>query len=39
MDPTTRRANKPAAMVQMNGTEFTCLATAGLPELRAGSAG
>ena len=25
MDPATRRANKPAAMVQMDGTEFTCL--------------
>ena len=25
MDPTTRRADKPAALIQMDGTEFTCL--------------
>jgi branched-chain amino acid transport system substrate-binding protein len=25
MDPETRRANKPAALIQMDGTEFTCL--------------
>lgn len=25
MDPTTRRVNKPAAIVQMKGTTFTCL--------------
>ena len=25
MDPTTRRVNKPAAIVQMDGTTFTCL--------------
>ncbi len=25
MDPATRRANKPAALVQMDGDEFTCL--------------
>ncbi len=29
MDPETRRANKPAALIQMDGTEFTCL---GQPE-------
>jgi branched-chain amino acid transport system substrate-binding protein len=25
MDPETRRADKPAALIQMDGTEFTCL--------------
>jgi len=25
MDPATRRADKPAALIQMDGTEFTCL--------------
>ena len=25
MDPTTRRANKPASLIQMHGTTFTCL--------------
>ena len=36
MDPETRRADKPAALIQMDGTEFTCLEPAGLPGLRAG---
>jgi branched-chain amino acid transport system substrate-binding protein len=31
MDPTTRRANKPAALIQMKGTEFTCLGQPAFP--------
>jgi branched-chain amino acid transport system substrate-binding protein len=31
MDPETRRANKPAALIQMKGTEFTCLGQPGFP--------
>ena len=31
MDPTTRRADKPAALIQMDGTEFTCLEQPGFP--------
>lgn len=31
MDPTTRRVNKPAAVVQVNGSAFTCLPPPGLP--------
>jgi branched-chain amino acid transport system substrate-binding protein len=31
MDPETRRANKPAALIQMEGTEFTCLGQPGFP--------
>jgi len=31
MDPATRRANKPAALVQMDGTEFTCLEQPAFP--------
>jgi branched-chain amino acid transport system substrate-binding protein len=31
MDPATRRANKPAALIQMDGTEFTCLGKPGFP--------
>jgi len=32
MDPATRRANKPAALVQMDGTEFTCLGQPDFPD-------
>jgi branched-chain amino acid transport system substrate-binding protein len=32
MDPETRRANKPAALVQMHGTEFTCLGQQSFPD-------
>ena len=32
MDPATRRANKPAALVQMDGGEFTCLEQPDFPE-------
>ena len=32
MDPETRRANKPAALVQMDGTEFTCLGQPDFPD-------
>ena len=32
MDPATRRANKPAALVQMDGTEFTCLGQQAFPD-------
>ena len=32
MDPATRRANKPAALVQMDGDEFTCLEQPDFPE-------
>jgi branched-chain amino acid transport system substrate-binding protein len=32
MDPETRRANKPAALVQMDGTEFTCLEQPDFPD-------
>jgi branched-chain amino acid transport system substrate-binding protein len=32
MDPETRRANKPAALVQMDGTNFTCLEQPDFPE-------
>jgi branched-chain amino acid transport system substrate-binding protein len=32
MDPETRRANKPAALVQMDGTEFTCLGAQDFPD-------
>lgn len=32
MDPATRRANKPAALVQMDGAEFTCLEQPNFPE-------
>ena len=31
MDPETRRANKPAALIQMDGTEFTCLGQPDFP--------
>jgi len=31
MDPETRRANKPAALIQMDGTNFTCLEQPGFP--------
>jgi branched-chain amino acid transport system substrate-binding protein len=31
MDPETRRAEKPAALLQMDGTEFTCLEQPGFP--------
>jgi branched-chain amino acid transport system substrate-binding protein len=31
MDPATRRANKPAALIQMDGTEFTCLGQPDFP--------
>jgi branched-chain amino acid transport system substrate-binding protein len=32
MDPETRRANKPAALIQMDGTNFTCLGQPSFPE-------
>ncbi len=32
MDPATRRANKPAALVQMDGDEFTCLEQPDFPD-------
>jgi branched-chain amino acid transport system substrate-binding protein len=32
MDPATRRADKPAALVQMDGAEFTCLEQPNFPE-------
>ena len=32
MDPETRRADKPAALVQMDGTEFTCLEQPDFPD-------
>ena len=32
MDPETRRAEKPAALLQMDGTAFTCLEQPGFPE-------
>jgi hypothetical protein len=32
MDPETRRANKPAALIQMDGTTFTCLEQPEFPE-------
>jgi branched-chain amino acid transport system substrate-binding protein len=31
MDPDTRRADKPAALIQMKGTEFTCLGQPAFP--------
>lgn len=31
MDPETRRANKPAALIQMDGTTFTCLGQPDFP--------
>ncbi|MEX0985793.1 MAG: ABC transporter substrate-binding protein [Actinomycetota bacterium] len=31
MDPETRRADKPAALIQMDGTAFTCLEQPGFP--------
>jgi branched-chain amino acid transport system substrate-binding protein len=31
MDPATRRANKPAALIQMDGTNFTCLGQPDFP--------
>ena len=31
MDPETRRADKPAALIQMDGTEFTCLGQPDFP--------
>jgi branched-chain amino acid transport system substrate-binding protein len=31
MDPDTRRANKPAALIQMKGTEFSCLGQPDFP--------
>ncbi len=31
MDPATRRADKPAALIQMDGSEFTCLEQPGFP--------
>ena len=31
IDPDTRRANKPAALIQMDGTEFTCLGQPDFP--------
>ena len=32
MDPETRRANKPAALIQMDGEEFTCLGQPDFPD-------
>lgn len=32
MDPATRRANKPAALIQMDGTNFTCLGQPDFPD-------
>ena len=32
MDPETRRANKPAALIQMDGTNFTCLEQPDFPD-------
>ncbi|HEY5858651.1 MAG TPA: ABC transporter substrate-binding protein [Actinomycetota bacterium] len=32
MDPATRRANKPAALIQMDGEEFTCLGQPDFPD-------
>ena len=32
MDPETRRADKPAALIQMDGTEFTCLGQPDFPD-------
>ena len=32
MDPETRRAEKPAALIQMDGTEFTCLGQPDFPD-------
>lgn len=32
MDPETRRANKPAALIQMDGTNFTCLGQLDFPD-------
>ena len=32
MDPETRRANKPAALIQMDGTNFTCLGQPDFPD-------
>lgn len=32
MDPETRRAKKPAALIQMDGTEFTCLGQPDFPD-------
>lgn len=32
MDPETRRAEKPAALIQMDGDQFTCLEQPGYPE-------
>ncbi len=32
MDPQTRRANKPAALIQMKGTTFTCLGQPAFPD-------
>jgi branched-chain amino acid transport system substrate-binding protein len=32
MDPSTRRAEKPAALIQMDGTNFTCLGQPAFPD-------
>ena len=39
MDPTTRRANKPASLIQMQGTTFTCLGVQPFPSFVAPPAG
>jgi len=39
MDPTTRRANKPASLIQMHGTTFTCLGVQPFPSFVAPPAG
>jgi hypothetical protein len=31
MDPATRRANKPAVLIRMDGTTFTCLGVQPFP--------
>jgi branched-chain amino acid transport system substrate-binding protein len=39
MDPETRRANKPASLIQMDGTAFTCLGVQPFPSFVAPPAG
>jgi branched-chain amino acid transport system substrate-binding protein len=39
MDPATRRANKPASLIQMDGTTFTCLGVQPFPSFVAPPAG
>jgi branched-chain amino acid transport system substrate-binding protein len=39
MDPDTRRANKPASLIQMDGTAFTCLGVQPFPSFVAPPAG